>query len=368
MNYKKGFAIPFVIAIVGILAISGGVYLVLKNNKKAVTITTEATSSSWETFISKSGWSIARPTTWTAYSCDQCPDVTASGNFVSFSGGVGNPTVTITPFSDKPANTTIDQWLDQQSPMGWKSPVISKNRFTVNGAPAITIVSGRADEAKQETTYISNGIKTVTVATSRDENTAGYNIYKRMLSSFKFIQLTKSATLPAIISIPIPTPPGWHEERKNLPDSGIPFLISHLTSTDRTLYIETYVDEKFYTGELIFAKYPTLAIIKSEMEAKANPDGTWNEIKSQFAEITEAKSDTVVGNIPALFYKRVDPIGAGVETFGFLVITKDLQGRERLYNFIYDGSDRTREFIRTGIWNASLPAEPRTHYPNGYCC
>lgn len=147
----------------------------------------------WNTFKSRSGWTVAYPGSWETASCHSCSDPRAAGMYVDFfppEDRAGDGWVMISPLEDKPANTSVDRWLVEIADSANQNPHIREKRFSSGGKPAFEVQYRASDGAFMDDVYVISGRRTFSIAFSggRDgvavEKFGNYPVFCRMVESF----------------------------------------------------------------------------------------------------------------------------------------------------------------------------------------
>lgn len=140
--------------------------------------------SRWKTFSNRAGWSIKYPRHWKVYSCHSCLDPMAPNVFVTFDNPQTDEIVTVDQFVDKPDGQGAEQWLEGISVTTNLNPQVGVEWVNLAGARALKVVTRNQDSTECDSFYVVHASKTFAIRI--DRNTSSYQLYKRMLSTFKF--------------------------------------------------------------------------------------------------------------------------------------------------------------------------------------
>lgn len=143
-------------------------------------------SSEWTTFTNRAGWSIRHPVNFKVGSCRQCSDPTNPDVFVTFLDPSTSGFVMIEHLLDKPADQSVEKWLDAISRETVANPRASEEWVYLDGAPALKVKNRNPDSTESENVYVVNGSTTFAVRVSNIEVTPFYLLCRQMISTFRF--------------------------------------------------------------------------------------------------------------------------------------------------------------------------------------
>jgi hypothetical protein len=141
-------------------------------------------TSKWKTFANRAGWSIKHPSDWKVGSCNSCSDPTDPYVFVSLYHPSDNALMMVQHLIDKPENQTVRQWLDDLKSTANLNPRISEEWITLDGQPALKVITSNPDNTQGEDIYVVYGDRTFYVSFER--NTPSDAIFRQMLITFRF--------------------------------------------------------------------------------------------------------------------------------------------------------------------------------------
>jgi hypothetical protein len=141
--------------------------------------------SRWKTFFNRAGWSIKYPRNWKVNNCHSCPDPTAPNVFVFFDNPKTDESVMVDQFVDKPGGQGAEQWLKETSVTTNLNPQVGTEWMNLAGERALKVITRNRDSKECDTYYVTHASKTFAIRI--DRNTPSYQLYIRMLSTFKFI-------------------------------------------------------------------------------------------------------------------------------------------------------------------------------------
>jgi len=142
--------------------------------------------SHWKTFADSDDWSIKYPQNWQVNSCPHCSGPTEPYVFVTFHDFSAGELILIERLMDKPADQTVESWLNTVKEETILTPRISEEWISLNGIRALKVRSHNADSGESENIYIMNGAKTFLLRASDIRNTEFYRQYQQMVSIFSF--------------------------------------------------------------------------------------------------------------------------------------------------------------------------------------
>ena len=153
------------------------------------------TISSWRTLHSRTGWSIQYPSSWTTWSCHNCPDSTASGVYVTFGVlSTDDGTVMVYPLADKPEDQSVPHWLDEVKRSANLNPIFNEQPVSVNGLPGLRVrYKSTSPDIEMDVTYLVAGSKTYEISFDRGsqgkrlEDLPNYDVYRRMVETFRVV-------------------------------------------------------------------------------------------------------------------------------------------------------------------------------------
>jgi hypothetical protein len=85
---------------------------------------------------------------------------------------------------DKPADQSVEQWLDDVEATTDLNPRVSEEWITLNGKRALKVINRHHDSTESENLYIVHGSLTFAVRTER--NTPSYRVYQQILATLRF--------------------------------------------------------------------------------------------------------------------------------------------------------------------------------------
>jgi hypothetical protein len=140
----------------------------------------------WMTFTNRAGWSIRYPPGWELGSCNSCADPTDANVFVSFFDPSTNGILMIQHLKDKPSNQSVETWLNHVKQVAVANPRISEEWISLEGTRALKVKTRDPDATESENIYAVDGARTFFLQASPIGNMAFYQLYKQMLSTFRF--------------------------------------------------------------------------------------------------------------------------------------------------------------------------------------
>lgn len=143
-------------------------------------------SKNWVSFSSKAGWCIKYPSNWQIGSCNGCADPTAPRVFVSFFDPTTGGMITIQRLRDKPADQSVEMWLNDVKRIAVANPQISEDWMLLAGTRALKVRTRNPDSTESENIYAVEGSRTFFIQASPLGNTAFCLVYEQVLSSFRF--------------------------------------------------------------------------------------------------------------------------------------------------------------------------------------
>lgn len=149
-------------------------------------------SSRWATFTSRGGWSIKYPANLTVRSCRQCMDLAGPDVFVTFSAPSTDGLIMIEPLIDKPADQSVERWLNAISQQTVANPRVSEEWIYLDGLQALKVKNRSPDSSESENVYVVNGSKTFAIRASNAQIAPFYMLYRQMLSTFRFTATLKT--------------------------------------------------------------------------------------------------------------------------------------------------------------------------------
>jgi hypothetical protein len=117
-------------------------------------------------------------------SCRGCPDPTDANVFVSFYNSATKELIMIEHLIDKPADQSVEQWLNWISTGQNLNPRVSEEWIILDGTRVLKVINRNSDSTESENIYLVHDSKTFSIQAAR--NTQSYALYQRMLSTFKF--------------------------------------------------------------------------------------------------------------------------------------------------------------------------------------
>ncbi len=103
--------------------------------------------------------------------------------------------VMIEPLAARRANETVDQWLADTKTSANLNPIIGQDWISVNGVRALNVRYRYADSSEHDTVYVMNGSEMFAIEGPAISDPAIYEIYKKMVASFRFVSPTEVARL-----------------------------------------------------------------------------------------------------------------------------------------------------------------------------
>ena len=88
-------------------------------------------------------------------------------------------------FVDKPDGQGAEQWLKETSVTTNLNPQVGTEWMNLAGERALRVITRNRDSTECDTYYVTHASKTFAIRI--DRNTPSYQLYIRMLSTFKFI-------------------------------------------------------------------------------------------------------------------------------------------------------------------------------------
>jgi hypothetical protein len=152
--------------------------------------------SKWASFVNRAGWSIKYPSNFRVGSCRQCPDPASPNVFVTFSDPSTAESIMIERLADKPADQTVDKWLQESSHDTVANLRVNDEWIYLDGMPALKVKNRKPDSGESESVYIVNGSKTFAIRASSTQTRSFYLLYRQMLSTFRFADTAKNAARP----------------------------------------------------------------------------------------------------------------------------------------------------------------------------
>jgi hypothetical protein len=152
------------------------------------------TEAGWNVFSNGTGWSIQYPADWTAEGCKTCMEPTAPAAYVNFFPPAELETegsVMVEPLADKPAEVSVDAWLEEMPARGGHNPLRKETRMTLNGSPAIDVRYRTGSGDDKEAVYVVCGAKTFAIEFSTEQprvlvdRLANYPVFEEMVQSFQ---------------------------------------------------------------------------------------------------------------------------------------------------------------------------------------
>ncbi len=154
----------------------------------------QKTQAAWNVFSNGTGWSIHYPSDWIVESCKTCTDPTAPGAYVNFfppSELEAEGSVNVAALPDKPADVSVDAWLEQMPTRGNHNPPRKETRITLNRAPALKVRYRTDDGDDKEAVYVVSGSRTFAIEFSTEQphvlvdHLANYEDFEKMLNTFE---------------------------------------------------------------------------------------------------------------------------------------------------------------------------------------
>lgn len=99
----------------------------------------------------------------------------------------------VEPLVDKPAEVTVDAWLQQMPTRGQHNPLRRETRITVNGSPALKVHYRTDAGDDREAVYVVSGPKTFAIELSTEQprvlvnRLANFMIFEDMVQSFQVV-------------------------------------------------------------------------------------------------------------------------------------------------------------------------------------
>src|SRR5579871_661611 len=125
-------------------------------------------TSKWKAFSNRAGWSLKHPSDWKVGSCNNCSDPTDPDVFVSLYHPSNGALMMIEHLIDKPKNQTVRQWLDEVKATANLNPRISEEWITLDGQPALKVITSNPDKTQSENIYVVYGDRTFYVSFERN--------------------------------------------------------------------------------------------------------------------------------------------------------------------------------------------------------
>jgi hypothetical protein len=154
------------------------------------------TGPAWKTFANRAGWSVSYPGNWSVESCKTCTDPTAPEVFVNFFPPPemeAEGSVMIEPLADKPADISVDAWLEQLPTRANHNPLRRETRVMLNGTPALQVRYRTDAGDDKEAVYVVSGVRTFEIEFSTEqphvplERLANYTTFQAMLEAFQIV-------------------------------------------------------------------------------------------------------------------------------------------------------------------------------------
>src|ERR1700676_3968389 len=115
--------------------------------------------SRWKTFASRAGWTIKHPGNWQVGSCRQCSDPTDPNVFVTLYNPSTKELIMIEHLIDKPADQTLEQWLDDVKASTVLNPFLREEWISLNGTLALKVFSRNTDSTERKNIYLVHASK-----------------------------------------------------------------------------------------------------------------------------------------------------------------------------------------------------------------
>ena len=87
---------------------------------------------------------------------------------------------------DKPADRSVEMWLNAVKRIAVANPRVSEQWILLDGIRALKVKTRNPDSTESENIYAVDGVRTFFIHASPVGNIAFYQLYKEMLSSFRF--------------------------------------------------------------------------------------------------------------------------------------------------------------------------------------
>ena len=149
----------------------------------------------WKTFSNRAGWSMNYPGDWTVASSHSCSDPTAPEVYVDFFPPKKREAgfVMVEHLADKPSTMTVDEWLNDLKKTANQNPLLTEERFTLNGLPALRVRYRNPSDGGQEmeAVYVVSRVQTFSIDFSGEsggvslEASGNYATYLEMVKTFK---------------------------------------------------------------------------------------------------------------------------------------------------------------------------------------
>jgi len=176
------------------LALTGCAFLAVAWNVHGQTASVEAPDvSRWKTFTNRAGWSIKYPRDWQVSSCRSCTDPTDPNVFVSLYNTTTKQVIMIEPLIDKPADQSVEQWLNATQATTNVNPRVNEEWISLDGSRALKVINSNRDSTESENIYVVHGSKTFAIRA--DRNVPSYQLYRQMLSTFRFTGQSKATSV-----------------------------------------------------------------------------------------------------------------------------------------------------------------------------
>ncbi len=86
--------------------------------------------AAWKTLKNRGGWSIQYPSSWTPWSCKNCPDLTAPDVYVSFGQQSSKSgIVMVEPLAERPLGRSVAEWLDHTKRSANLNPIVGEDHL-----------------------------------------------------------------------------------------------------------------------------------------------------------------------------------------------------------------------------------------------
>jgi hypothetical protein len=161
------------------------VFSLLCDRRAASPLDESGDVSHWKTFADSADWTIKYPQDWQVSNCPHCSGPTEPA-FVTFHDSSASELILIERLMDKPADQSLENWLNDVKEKTVSSPRISEEWISLHGVRALKVRNHNADSGESENIYILNGTKTFLLRASDIRNVSFYRRYQQMLSTFIF--------------------------------------------------------------------------------------------------------------------------------------------------------------------------------------
>jgi hypothetical protein len=102
--------------------------------------------------------------------------------------GASQESILIEPLADKPADQTIDRWLQEISAASVANPVASQEWIYLDGLLALKVDNKSPNGTASENVYVVNRLKTFALHGWPTETKPFALLFRQVLSTFRFTQ------------------------------------------------------------------------------------------------------------------------------------------------------------------------------------